>query len=81
MGTVVKLNGQRLPLSVDDYHDMLNAVETLIEEARPAQLNGARLVLDEMRFCAYFCPHFREATRDQITELIDELYAESQEIA
>ena len=78
MGKIVRLKTTRLPISLEDFQDMLNTVEVLVKEARPETLKSALPVLQEMHFCAYFCPHFREAIRDELQELIDDLYEESQ---
>lgn len=68
-------------MSAAEYIDSLNAVEELVSESRPERLCAVQNVLHEMRFCAQFSPHFREGTRDALQDLIDDLYAEVQEIA
>ena len=70
---------KREPMSVEDYLDSLYMVEQLVAEARPQRLESARSVLNEMRFVAMFNHKFREQTSEQLQDLIDELYAETQD--
>ncbi len=65
-------------MSTEDYIDALNTVEQLTEEVRPHQLETVRGLLHEMRFCACFNEKFREETSNELQELIDNLYAETQ---
>jgi len=50
----------------------------LVEEVRPERLEKVQGILHEMRLNAQFNAKFRESTRDQLQNLIDELYAETQ---
>lgn len=67
-------------MSIEEYVDALEAVELLVEETRPHCLDAARRVITEIKFCAAFNPGFREETRNVLHEIIDELYAEAQEL-
>ena len=65
-------------MTSEDYIDAVDTIEMLIEETHPDCLEVVRKILAEMRFNAAFNPQFRELTRDQLEELVDELYAEAQ---
>jgi hypothetical protein len=70
----------KLPISADEYIDALDAIEYLIEESHPDCLQVARPILAEMRFCAAFNCQFREETETELRELVDDLYAEAQDL-
>ena len=65
-------------MSAEEYIDVLDTIEILVEEARPDRLADVQGILHEMRWNAYFNAKFREHTRDHLQELVDSLYAETQ---
>lgn len=67
-------------MSREEYIDALEAVEILIQETRPTRWSVAKPIIHEMKLAAYFNAKFRETTRDELQDLIDELYVESQAI-
>jgi len=78
MAKIIQFKKKRKTMSAEEYIDACNAVEQLVEEARPHQLAAARAVLHEIRFCAAFNAQFREETGKELLALVDDLYAEAE---
>jgi len=78
MAKIIRFNRKEPPLSADEYIEMLNSIEILVEEVRPHLLAGVQAILNEMKFCAYFNEKFRRDTSDALREVADNLYAEAQ---
>jgi hypothetical protein len=66
------------PISSATYLEMVDIVESLIEEVRPDRLVSARGTLALIRWNAHFNPHFREDTKNEMQRIMQDLYAEAQ---
>jgi hypothetical protein len=66
------------PISTANYLEMVDSVESLIDEVRPDRLERARGTLALIRWNANFNPQFREDTKGEMQRILQELYAEAQ---
>ena len=66
-------------MSLAEYIEAIDTVEQLVDELELPNRQAIREMLDEMRFGAHFNHRFREDTRDDLLELIDVLYARTQD--
>jgi hypothetical protein len=69
---------RKIPMSIEEYIDALDTVEHLAGELWPDRLKKVHSIIAEMKLCAHFNMKFREETRDDLLELVDNLYAKSQ---
>ena len=78
MAKVIQFKRRKQSMSAEEFIDICDTIEILVEEVRPERLEKVQGILHEMRWNAQFNAKFRESTRDQLQDLIDELYAETQ---
>ena len=78
MAKVIQFKRRKQSMSAEEFIDICDTIEILVEEVRPERLEKVQGILHEMRWNAQFNVKFRESTRDQLQNLIDELYAETQ---
>jgi len=78
MAKVIQFKRRKQSMSAEEFIDICDTIEILVEEVRPERLEKVQGILHEMRWNAQFNAKFRESTRDQLQNLVDELYAETQ---
>jgi hypothetical protein len=62
---------RRRPISLSDYEDMLNTlVKYLPKDRYPRTLS----IIKEVRWAAKFSHRFREQTRTELREILDDVY-------
>jgi hypothetical protein len=66
-------------MSAEEFIGALDTVEALVGEVQPDRLETVIPILHEMRFCAWWNAQFRKETSEQLQELLEELYAKTQD--
>jgi hypothetical protein len=83
LARVYSIKTRKRVMLLADYLERLDVLEKYVNEVRPyrskedqKRLKASHGIIQEMRFCAYFNPFFREDTADELDELLDNLYVE-----
>lgn len=78
MGDVYDIQtGQRVPMTVEQYNGIIDTMLKYFAEARKTRRDAYRQteeILIEVRFAASYSLPFREATRDDMRDILDIIY-------
>jgi hypothetical protein len=80
MAKVLDINtGRRRLMTMDDYIDVLETIKMYLEELQSKTGHKTNIpfdLIDEIKFCIHFNPAYREQIKDDLIDILDNLYLE-----